>query len=523
MAAPLTAEQLRTIRALPGNDACADTGMPYPDWCSVSFGTLISLETAGHHRGLGVHVSFVRSLTMDDFTEDQYERLIKGGNGKWKEYCDGIQDSTLKSRLHANQGDLRKKIDLLYNSAEAKVYRDSLQSPLSLLADLFSRAKSGGGAAAAVEGSSPAAAAPAAKAAVKLEDEPAPSYSDTYKTQGYPYASSNMFASTKSQLVLLAWGISGVWVALRLRGGDGDPRLCNALAAAAVALTVAIPILALNRFAATITRGLVNNRQDAFKSARNLLLERIISGRARRMARCDVYYPESQNGEKNARAGFIFYPGALVDRTAYAPIASQLSDLGVLVCVANLEPYRLIADMMNYKIRQEVMHMLNDALLKGDGTWTVDEWSIGGHSFGAHIATIAVTNEFHSTVKTMVLWGSASYPTRSFCPYRKTLRDLGDMKVLVLNGSEDAIAESWAFGANKLEEFVAKMPPAFDKGNEAAAAYTRVVTIEGGNHAGCAHYGPQTYPIPDGTRKITLDEQQSQMANLTAKFLLGEA
>ena len=450
--------------------------------------------------------------------------MIKGGNGKWKEYCDGIEDSDLKSKLHASQGDLRQKIDLLYNSAEAKVYRDSLASPLAMLADLFGRAKPGGGTVALDdEGfASPAAASSStATVAVKLEDEPAPSYADTYKTQGYPYASSEMFASTKSQLVLLAWGISGVWGALRLKGGDGDPRLCNALAAAAVAMTIAIPILALNRFAATITRGLVNNRHDAFKSARNLLLERIASGRAKRMARSDVYYPKSQDGEKNARAGLIFYPGALVDRTAYAPIASQLSDLGVLVCVANLEPYRLIADMMNYKIRQEVMHMLNDALLKGDGTWTVDEWSIGGHSFGAHIATIAVTNEFHSTVKRMVLWGSASYPKHSFCPYRKTLRDLGDMKVLVLNGSEDAIAKSSVFSSP--EEYVAKMPPAFDERNETAASYTRAVTIEGGNHAGCAHYGPQTYPIIDGVRTITLEEQQSQMANLTAKFLLGEA
>ena len=34
--------------------------------------------------------------------------------------------------------------------------------------------------------------------------------------------------------------------------------------------------------------------------------------------------------------------------------------------------------------------------------------------------------------------------------------------------------------------------------------------IEGGNHCGFAHYGPQSWPAKDAPRDITLEEQQAQ-------------
>ncbi|KAH7293159.1 hypothetical protein KP509_28G014600 [Ceratopteris richardii] len=53
------------LRTVPGNDACADCWSPDPDWASLNLGILLCIECSGVHRNLGVHISKVRSLTLD--------------------------------------------------------------------------------------------------------------------------------------------------------------------------------------------------------------------------------------------------------------------------------------------------------------------------------------------------------------------------------------------------------------------------------------------------------------------------
>ena len=36
-----------------------------PDWASINLGILLCLECSGVHRGLGVHITKVRSATLD--------------------------------------------------------------------------------------------------------------------------------------------------------------------------------------------------------------------------------------------------------------------------------------------------------------------------------------------------------------------------------------------------------------------------------------------------------------------------
>jgi hypothetical protein len=63
-----------------GNNNCIDCGRKAPEWAAVSYGALVCLYCSGTHRGLGVNVSTVRSITMDHWTHDEVVKMLEGGN-----------------------------------------------------------------------------------------------------------------------------------------------------------------------------------------------------------------------------------------------------------------------------------------------------------------------------------------------------------------------------------------------------------------------------------------------------------
>ncbi|RDB20058.1 ADP-ribosylation factor GTPase-activating protein GCS1 [Hypsizygus marmoreus] len=70
------------------NKTCNDCSNPNPQWASLSFAIFLCLQCAGTHRGFGVHISFVRSVSMDSWQDEQIKRMQLGGNAPFREFVE---------------------------------------------------------------------------------------------------------------------------------------------------------------------------------------------------------------------------------------------------------------------------------------------------------------------------------------------------------------------------------------------------------------------------------------------------
>jgi Putative GTPase activating protein for Arf len=74
----LTAQELLKK---PENRICADCHVvTHPRWASWSLGVFICIRCSGIHRGMGTHISRVKSADLDAWTDEQTEMMKKWGN-----------------------------------------------------------------------------------------------------------------------------------------------------------------------------------------------------------------------------------------------------------------------------------------------------------------------------------------------------------------------------------------------------------------------------------------------------------
>ncbi|EXJ95169.1 hypothetical protein A1O1_00288 [Capronia coronata CBS 617.96] len=81
------AQTLKALVKLEGNKVCADCKRnKHPRWASWNLGVFICIRCSGIHRGMGTHISRVKSVDLDAWTDEQLQSILKWGNSRANKY-----------------------------------------------------------------------------------------------------------------------------------------------------------------------------------------------------------------------------------------------------------------------------------------------------------------------------------------------------------------------------------------------------------------------------------------------------
>lgn len=177
-------------------------------------------------------------------------------------------------------------------------------------------------------------------------------------------------------------------------------------------------------------------------------------------------------------AAIIFYPGAKVEPTAYAPLLRQVAEMGVDAYL--IEP-PLRFSLMGIGAAGGVM-----------AAREYPRWFLAGHSLGG-VAASAYASNHPDRVEGVILLGA--YPVSALPE---------DMKLLSIYGSNDGV-----LNRSHYEKQRARWPQ-----------NSKECVIDGGNHAGFGDYGAQR---GDGRAEMTAEQQRKMTAEYMAAFCVDAA
>jgi hypothetical protein len=183
--------------------------------------------------------------------------------------------------------------------------------------------------------------------------------------------------------------------------------------------------------------------------------------------------------DADTSTGLIFYPGGLVEPTAYAPILHKIAEEGVLVVIT---PMPLNLAILNTGAANAVI----------DDYPHISTWILAGHSLGGASATIFAENN-PTRIDAIALWDS--YPANS--------ADLSDNRIPVVSifGTTNGFPNT----------------DNFDDKKHLLPTNTIFVGIEGANHAQFGDYGPQK---GDVVASLSLTGQHEQVAEIMLNFII---
>ncbi|KAK4159083.1 hypothetical protein QBC43DRAFT_327846 [Cladorrhinum sp. PSN259] len=78
---------LKNLLKLEPNKMCADCKRnKHPRWASWNLGVFVCIRCSGIHRGMGTHISRVKSVDLDSWTDEQLQSVLNWGNARANKY-----------------------------------------------------------------------------------------------------------------------------------------------------------------------------------------------------------------------------------------------------------------------------------------------------------------------------------------------------------------------------------------------------------------------------------------------------